>query len=123
LISRHFGLQVPPNKAIVGANAFAHESGIHVHGVLSNPLTYEPFDPSMLGLQRRIVVGKHSGRHAVEYVLKSMCIQPTKELVDYVLAEVKRLGDSGVRVTYDLIKEIVGKLPGSVSRVAETCGD
>ncbi len=62
LVSKLFGIPVPPNKAIVGANAFSHESGIHVHGVLSNPLTYEPIDPGgAVGMSRRIVVGKHSG--------------------------------------------------------------
>ncbi|MEO1144439.1 MAG: homocitrate synthase [Cyanobacteria bacterium J06638_22] len=54
---------VPPWKAIVGENTFAHESGIHAHGVLKNPSTYEPFDPGEVGRQRRLVVGKHSGRH------------------------------------------------------------
>jgi len=59
------GISVQPNKAVVGANAFAHESGIHQHGVLSNPLTYEIFSPEVIGLkQNNMVLGKHSGKHA-----------------------------------------------------------
>jgi len=55
-----------PNKAIVGANAFAHEAGIHQHGVLSNPLTYEIMTPASVGVpSNRMVLGKHSGRHAL----------------------------------------------------------
>ncbi|HIK46140.1 MAG TPA: homocitrate synthase [Leptolyngbyaceae cyanobacterium M65_K2018_010] len=65
---------VPPWKAIVGDNTFAHEAGIHAHGVLHNPSTYEPFDPSEVGRQRRLVVGKHSGRHLINQVLETQGI-------------------------------------------------
>jgi 2-isopropylmalate synthase len=66
LVSDLTGMPVQPNKAIVGANAFRHESGIHQHGVLSNPLTYEIIDPKVVGLPGSgIVLGKHSGRHAL----------------------------------------------------------
>lgn len=65
LVSRLTGMVVPPNKAIVGANAFAHESGIHQHGVLSNPTTYEIMTPESVGAEKSaIVLGKHSGKHA-----------------------------------------------------------
>jgi len=66
---------VPPWKAIVGANTFAHESGIHAHGVLQNPSTYEPFDPREVGWQRRLVVGKHSGRSLLNQVLQDYGVQ------------------------------------------------
>ena len=60
-------MPVPPNKAIVGDNAFAHESGIHQHGVINNRLTYEIISPESVGIyQNRMVLGKHSGRHAFE---------------------------------------------------------
>jgi len=107
LVSKLFGIPVPPNKAIVGANAFAHESGIHVHGVLNNPITYEPIDPGAVGVERRIVVGKHSGRHAVEYVMRSMGIEPRDELVNAVLRKVKELGDQGIRITWDDLRRII----------------
>jgi 2-isopropylmalate synthase len=73
LVSHLTGFQVQPNKAITGANAFAHESGIHQHGVLSNRQTYEIMTPESIGLKRsQIILGKHSGRHAFEEHLKEM---------------------------------------------------
>ena len=63
----------PPNKAVVGKNAFAHESGIHQHGVLSNPLTYEIMTPASVGFTgQNIVLGKHSGRRALEFRLTEL---------------------------------------------------
>jgi 2-isopropylmalate synthase len=106
-VSKLFNIPVPPNKAIVGANAFSHESGIHVHGILSNPLTYEPIDPSMVGMSRRIVLGKHSGRHSVEYALKMLGVEPSNEVVSRVLRRIKELGDSGVSLTWEDFKRIV----------------
>ncbi|MDC0833262.1 homocitrate synthase [Geitlerinema sp. CS-897] len=66
---------VPPWKAIVGENTFAHESGIHAHGVLQNPSTYEPFAPEEVGWQRRFVIGKHSGRHLLNRILQDYGLQ------------------------------------------------
>ena len=74
-VAKTVNCPVPPWKAIVGANTFAHESGIHAHGVLNNPSTYEPFDPKEVGWQRRFVVGKHSGRHLLNQVLQNYGIQ------------------------------------------------
>ena len=66
LLSEIIGCSVQPNKAIVGRNAFAHEAGIHQHGVLNNPLCYEIMTPESVGMPvDRIVLGKHSGRHAL----------------------------------------------------------
>jgi 2-isopropylmalate synthase len=67
LVSAYTGIAVQPNKAIVGANAFAHESGIHQDGMLKNPLTYEIMRPETIGLaESKLVLGKHSGRHAFQ---------------------------------------------------------
>lgn len=70
LVAKATNWPVPPWKAIVGENTFAHESGIHAHGVLQNPVTYEPFAPEDVGWERRLVVGKHSGRHLLLSVLQ-----------------------------------------------------
>ncbi|WP_139905251.1 2-isopropylmalate synthase [Clostridium thermarum] len=73
MVSQLTGVQIQPNKAIVGANAFAHESGIHQHGVLNNRETYEIMNPETIGLKTsNIVLGKHSGRHAFEEKLKEL---------------------------------------------------
>ena len=66
LLSSIIGCEVQPNKAIVGRNAFAHEAGIHQHGVISNPLCYEIMTPESVGVpMNKLVLGKHSGRHAL----------------------------------------------------------
>ena len=108
-VAEKFGIRLPPNKPIVGDNAFAHEAGIHVHGVLNNPLTYEPIPPEAVGAKRRIVLGRHSGRHAVEYVLKHLGYEPIPELVDYVLRRVKEVAPYAKKVTEDLIRSIVNE--------------
>jgi homocitrate synthase NifV len=69
LVARASRTAVPPWKAVVGGNAFAHEAGIHVDGVLEDPSLYEPFAPETVGAQRRVTVGKHSGRAAVRHLL------------------------------------------------------
>lgn len=114
-VSQYFGIIVPVNKAIVGRNAFAHESGIHVHGVLSHPLTYEPIDPSIVGAERLIVLGKHSGKHAVEYVLKQMGIEPREEVVTKVLSIVKDLGDKGIKIDRRTIENIISNIVKEVN--------
>ncbi|TAF03807.1 MAG: homocitrate synthase [Nostocales cyanobacterium] len=69
LVAAASGANVPPWKAIVGKNTFAHESGIHADGILKNPETYEPFSPEEVGRERSLVVGKHSGRHLLSNLL------------------------------------------------------
>ncbi len=107
LVARHFGLQIPPNKAIVGANAFSHESGIHVHGILNHPLTYEPIDPSIVGAERRIVIGKHSGKHAITYVVKQLGYEPREDIVMRILNKVKDLADRGIKIDQNLLIKLV----------------
>ncbi|XTZ12530.1 MAG: homocitrate synthase/isopropylmalate synthase family protein, partial [cyanobacterium endosymbiont of Rhopalodia inflata] len=82
---------LPPWKAVVGDNVFSHESGIHAHGVLKNPQTYEPFSPEEIGWQRRLVVGKHSGRHLVANLLKQHGITLDREEAQFVLDAVRNL--------------------------------
>jgi 2-isopropylmalate synthase len=94
LVSTLAGIVVPPNKAIVGDNAFAHESGIHQHGVLNNTLTYEIMSPELVGVSRNsIVLGKHSGRHAFEERLKSMSYDLDSETVTMLFTKFKDLAD------------------------------
>ena len=67
LVAKATGVFVQPNKAIVGENAFGHESGIHTHGVLTLPATYEPMEPELVGATRKIHAGKHSGSHGIAF--------------------------------------------------------
>ncbi|MCS7125193.1 MAG: 2-isopropylmalate synthase [Candidatus Bathyarchaeota archaeon] len=108
LVSKLTGVPVQPNKAIVGENAFAHESGIHTHAILSNPLTYEPIPPDLVGRTRRLVVGKHAGSRGIKAVLNEMGIFPNEEQLKEIFAKVKMLGDKGKRVTDSDLVSIAG---------------
>ena len=99
LVSRLTGIQVQPNKAIVGENAFRHESGIHTQGLLENPLTYEPIDPAIVGKVRCITTGKHSGSHAIRAEVQSMGIHPNDDQIKEIATRVKTVGDKGKTVT------------------------
>ncbi|MBE9198298.1 MULTISPECIES: homocitrate synthase [unclassified Nodularia (in: cyanobacteria)] len=90
LVASASGYDVHPGKAIVGDNSFAHESGIHAHGVLKNPHTYEPFAPEEVGGERRLVVGKHSGRHLLSNVLEQHGISLNPEATQSVLDAVRQ---------------------------------
>ncbi len=96
------GYDVPPWKPIVGENTFAHESGIHAHGVLNNPHTYEPFAPEEVGRERKLVLGKHSGRHLVINILQQYGIHLNPEEAQLVL---NRVRDLSVQVKRGLTTE------------------
>ena len=98
LVSQLTGISVPPNKAIVGENAFSHESGIHVHGVLSECSTYEPMRPEIVGKERTFVVGKHSGVHAIQNKLKEYGIELEHDQMKEVVARVKKYAESGKKL-------------------------
>jgi D-citramalate synthase len=106
LVSRLAGVPVQPNKAIVGENAFAHESGIHTHAILEDPLTYEPIPPEIVGRTRRLVVGKHAGSKGIKAVLNEMGIYPDERQLKEIFFKVKALGDKGKRVTDADLKAI-----------------
>ncbi len=94
LVSHLMGIDVQPNKAIVGDNAFRHESGIHQDGVLKMPRTYEIMRPEDVGFKEsKIVLGKHSGRHAFVKKLEELGIKLTKNEVDKAFEEFKKLAD------------------------------
>ena len=94
LLSQITGVSVQPNKAIVGANAFAHEAGIHQHGVLKNSLTYEIMTPQSVGIKAsNLVLGKHSGRHALSDRIKELGFELNDVELNQVFKEFKRLAD------------------------------
>ena len=94
MVSRLTGYEIQPNKAVVGRNAFAHEAGIHQHGVLANPLTYEIMDAQSVGLmQSELVLGKHSGRHALKQALVDMGYELDKDELNEVFTRFKDLAD------------------------------
>ena len=94
MVSRLTGYVIQPNKAVVGRNAFAHEAGIHQHGVLANPLTYEIMDATSVGLAKsEIVLGKHSGRHALRNALVELGYELDDEQLNQVFDRFKELAD------------------------------
>ncbi len=94
LVSMITGIVIQPNKAVVGANAFAHEAGIHQDGVLKNRLTYEIMEPETVGIsQNRLVLGKHSGRHAFRDKLAALGYDPDPEQFDHLFRKFKDLAD------------------------------
>jgi len=99
LVSRLTGVILQPNKAIVGENAFAHESGIHTRGVAVKPLTFEPFGPQIVGRRRKFIAGKHAGKHGVKAELEEAGFRPTEDQLKEIVNRVKDLGDKGKTVT------------------------
>lgn len=123
LVQEACGDRLPRWKAIVGENAFAHESGLHADGILKNPRTYEAFDPKSLGENHRLVLGKHSGRHALTEILQRHGIDLDPTEAQFLLTLVR--GRSG-QLKRNLTAEEVLKLylelsfpQGNVSQTAE----
>ncbi len=110
LISMITGIVVQPNKAIVGANAFAHEAGIHQDGVLKNPMTYEIMSPDTVGLSgNRMVIGKHSGRHAFQDKLRQMGYELSREDLNALFAKFKLLADKRKEILEEDIEALVAE--------------
>ncbi len=108
LVSMITGIIVQPNKAIVGANAFAHEAGIHQDGVLKNPMTYEIMKPETIGLStNKLILGKHSGRHALHSHLKEMGYDLSDEELNLVFTKFKELADKKKHVVDEDLEVIV----------------
>jgi len=92
-------MPLAPNKPLMGDNAFTHESGMHVHGILADTSLYEPIDPVIIGRKRRFAFGKHTGKASVKMALEEIGIAADEEQMSRILTEVKELGDKGKLVT------------------------
>jgi len=114
LVSRLTGYPVQHNKAVVGRNAFAHESGIHQHGVLEDRETYEIIDASAVGQEAaQIVLGKHSGRHAFADTLAKMGLHVQGDALNQAFARFKELADRKVEITEADLEAIVAEEIGA----------
>lgn len=108
LLSNITGVPIPPSKAIVGANAFAHESGIHQHGVIANAQTYEIMNSTDVGVpQNTMVLGKHSGKHALREKLESMGYELSDEELESVFARFKAMADKKKNITGSDLEALV----------------
>ncbi len=118
LVTKITGMSVQPNKAIVGANAFAHESGIHQDGLLKEKSTYEIIRPETIGLHRtKFVLGKHSGRHAFRTRLKELGYELSDDEINSAFERFKRLADQKKDIFDEDIEAVVSE---ELSRIPET---
>jgi 2-isopropylmalate synthase len=118
------GISVQANKAIVGENAFAHESGIHTRGVTEKPLTFEPIKPELVGRTRKLVAGKLAGTRGIKAELEEIGINPTEEQLKEIVVRVKELGDKGKMVTdadlLALTSAVMGQVIGE-EKIVDLC--
>ena len=124
LVSSLTGIAVQANKAIVGENAFAHESGIHTRGVTEKPLTFEPIDPELVGRTRKLVAGKLAGTRGIKAELEEIDIHPTEEQLKEIVQRIKALGDKGKMVTdadlLALTSAVMGQVIGE-EKIVDLC--
>jgi 2-isopropylmalate synthase len=118
LVSLVTGIVVQPNKAVVGANAFAHEAGIHQDGVLKNKMTYEIMEPETVGLtSNRLVLGKHSGRHAFKQRLTELGYELEENDLNRVFGKFKELADKRKEILDEDIEVLIAE---EILRVPDT---
>lgn len=118
LVSRFTGMVVPANKAVVGKNAFAHESGIHQDGVLKHASTYEIITPELVGVSSNdLVLGKHSGRHAFKDKIEQMGFQLSSEKLNEAFISFKQLTDRKKEVTDEDLFTILTDIQTNIANV------
>jgi 2-isopropylmalate synthase len=116
LLSEITGVSVPPNKAVVGANAFAHEAGIHQDGILKNPLTYQVISPEAVGVPaHKLVLGKHSGRNALRSRLAELGVVISEDELRECYRQVMALADVKKEITDEDIMRLSGSAPAEAS--------
>ncbi len=107
LVEKYSGIPVHPISPVIGENAFTHESGMHVAGILENPETYEPYPPEMVGQKRKIVLGKHSGRKSIVYKMSEINTENNGNYsIDEILKIVKEIHERGYSVTDKVFRTI-----------------
>jgi 2-isopropylmalate synthase len=106
------GFFMAPNKPITGQNAFTHKSGVHTNGILKDPHTYEPFDPALLGRERKIVIDKYTGKSAVASRLEEYSIEVSPAELEVIVTRIKNLGDNRKQLFDTDIIEIAEHVTG-----------
>lgn len=112
-VSNAMGIIVQPNKAIIGENAFGHESGIHTHGIINNPLTYEPISPELVGRKRWLQAGKHAGAHGIKAMLNDFGIVPNEDQLKNIVEKQKTIADKGKSITTAELLTIASQIIGN----------
>jgi methanogen homocitrate synthase len=122
-VQKFTGIYMPATKPVVGANAFAHESGIHIAAILENPSTYEFIPPSLLGLERKFILGKHTGKRALTHILSTFGYQITDEQIMKVLGLIKDRSEDKSSITPDVLRGIIAEVTGEDRINGNTIGD
>lgn len=119
IIEEKSDIDVPANKPVVGQNAFAHESGIHAAGIIENSDTFEPgvMTPEMVGAERELVLGKHTGQHSVRERLETEGFQPTDREVSEITRRIKDTGATKERITAETLREFAREMDVSSEQV------
>lgn len=107
MVEKASGITVAQTKAVVGAHAFAHESGIHIAAILEDPDTYEYFPPEMVGGERKFVLGKHTGRKALSYVIGSLGCELGPEETEWVLSQIKERSGGKCTITPEVLLKLI----------------
>jgi len=112
MVEKYSGITLPRNKPVTGELAFSHESGIHIAAILEDPAAYEYFPPDMVGSERKFILGKHTGRKALEYVVASIGCELTDKQVCRVLDLVKDQSEQKCNITPDVLRKLIRKAKG-----------
>jgi len=110
LVQSYSGVSMPKNKAVIGENAFAHESGIHVAAVLEEPRTYELYSPEMVGSDRKIIIGKHTGAKALKYITKKMGYELERDEICLLAEKVKRCSEFKRPISCEELRSLIHDL-------------
>jgi len=111
-VQKYTGIYMPATKPVVGANAFAHESGIHIAAILENPSTYEFIPPSLFGIDRKFILGKHTGKRALSHILSTFGYRITDEQITKVLVLIKDRSEDKCSITPDVLRGIIAEVTG-----------
>ena len=109
MVEKYSGVPLPRNKPVTGELAFSHESGIHIAAILEDPASYEYFPPDMVGSERKFILGKHTGKKALEFVMASIGCELTDKQVCRVLDLVKDHSEHKCNITPDVLKKLIRK--------------
>jgi methanogen homocitrate synthase len=115
LVEKYSGVALPRNKPVTGELAFSHESGIHIAAMLEDPLTYENFPPELVGGERHFILGKHTGKKALEHVVATMGCELTDKQICRVLDLVKEHSEHKCSITPDVLRKLIRKAQESAA--------
>lgn len=115
MVEKYSGIPLPRNKPVTGELAFSHESGIHIAAILDDPAAYEYFTPEMVGSERHFILGKHTGKKALEHVVASLGCELSEKQICRVLDLVKDHSEHKCNITPDILKKLIRKAKESPS--------